>query len=317
MPNTIITGRQDGPRLTVAQMMKAPTIIPKRSLSMLDNQFLVDVILRNGGANQAGLVLFWETTPQYANDQPSVLDDFAQIPVTSGSLGTPKAVRVVRRAMAIRVSKTMIDRNNVDLVNTQITQVRNTMIAAWEDAFFSAFIANPNIQTMATDVVWSDDDSHIRKDVNGAKFLIKNASSDGDGQSGHSKLGYKADTLIVSTVTESDFLDSDEVSKVYIGTLAPSNLQYTGVMERKFLGLDVVSSWRLDVYSFGSAIVCERKTLGFISDERPLEATPMYPEGGGPNGGPTESWRTDTTRASAIGVDQPLAAVLITGVHSA
>ena len=210
----------------------------------------------------------------------------------------------------------MIDRNNTDAVNIQITQLRNTMIVAWEDAFFSAIIANPLIQTLHTDTPWSDPDSHIRKDVNAAKFLIKNASSDGNGQNGKAKLQYRANTLILSTETETDFLDSDEVNSVYVGNLAASNLRYTGTLPNRFLGLDVVTSWRLDLYSFGSALVLERGTVGFISDERRLSSTPMYGEGNGPNGGPTESWRTDTTRASALGIDQPLACVLLTGVHA-
>jgi len=320
MPTPIV-GRQDGQRLTVSTMMKSPTLIPRRVLKTMDQEFLTDVVLRNGSDTASGAVLYFETTPLFAEDAPAVLDDFAEIPTTNGSLGTPKMVRVVRRALGLRVSKTMIDRNNTDAVNTQITQIRNTMVRAWEDAFFSALIANPSVQTMATDAPWDGSGTggttHIRKDVNGAKYLIKNASSDGDGQSGQQKLGFKANTLILSTETETDFLDSDEVSKIYVGNLAASNLQYTGLLPNKFMNLDVVTSWRLDVYAPNSAVVLERKTVGFISDERALSATPMYGEGNGPNGGPTESWRTDVTRASAIGIDQPLAAVIITGVHAA
>lgn len=316
MPAQVIGSRQDGPRLTVATMMKSPTLIPKRIITLMSQAFLTDTVLRNGDDNNSGVVLYFETTPLFAQDDPAVLDDFAQIPTTNGSLGTPKVVRVVRRALGLRVSKTMIDRNQRDMVNTQITQIRNTMIRAWEDAFFSALIANPSVQTMATDTPWDSDTSHIRKDVNAAKFLIKNASADGDGQNGASKLLFKADTLILSTVTETDFLDSDEVQTIYRGNLAASSLQYTGTLPNKFLDLDVVTSWRLDEYLFGGALVCQRKVVGFISDERKLSATPMYGEGNGPNGGPTESWRTDTTRASAIGIDQPLACVAITGVHA-
>lgn len=317
MPPTNIVSVQDGPRLTVATMMKSPTLIPKRVLSMMDQQFLVDAVLRRGGDAPSGTVLFYESTPLFSNDDPQVVDEFGEIPTTGGSLGTPRTVRTVRRAMGLRVSKQMQDRNDVDAVNTQIVQIRNTMVRAWEDAFFSALVANAAVQTMATDTVWSSSSSHIRKDVNTAKFLIKNASSDGNGQNGKSKFGYKPDTLVISTVTEVDFLDSDEVAKPYLGgNIADENLQYTGKLPRQWLDLDVVTSWRLDAYINGAAIVCERKTVGFISDERPLQATPMYGEGNGPNGGPTESWRTDTTRASAIGIDQPKAAVIITGVHA-
>lgn len=309
---TTIISTQDGPRLTVSMMVKSPTLIPKRILNMMDQMFLVDSVLRKGSDAPSGAVLYFESTPLFSNDDPAVLDEFGEIPLTNGSLGTPKVVRVVRRAFGLRVSKTMVDRNNVDAVNTQITQIRNTMVRAWEDAFFSALIANPTVQTLATATAWGATGSHIRVDVNAARYVIKNAAAD---TAGKQKFGYEADTLIISTETETDFLDSDEVTKPYVGNIASENLQYTGKLPNKFQTLDVLVSWRLSAYAPDSAVVLQRNVIGGISDERPLQATPMYGEGNGPNGGPTESWRTDTTRASAIFLDQPLAACIITGVN--
>lgn len=312
MVTTQIVSVQDGPRLTVSALLKSPTLIPKRVLSLTDQSFLVDAVLRNAADAPSGSVLYFESTPLFAAGEPEILDEFGEIPTTNGSIGTPLVARVVRRALGLRVSKTMVDRNNVDAVNIQITQIRNTMVRAWEDAFFSALVANTSVQVMTTNQGWSQTDSHIRQDVNTAKFLIKNAAAD---TAGLQKFGYEPDTLIISTATEVDFLNSDEVSKPYIGNIADENLLYTGKLPNKFLGLDVVTSWRLSAYFPSGAIVCQRKVIGGISDERPLQATPMYGEGGGPNGGPTESWRTDITRASAIFFDQPKAAVLIVGVN--
>lgn len=309
---TQIVSTQDGPRLTVSMMLKSPTLIPKRILSMLDSAFLVDAVLRNAADAPSGSVLYFESTPLFAADNPTILDEFGEIPVTSGFLGTPKVSRVVRRAFGLRVSKTMIDRNNVDAVNTQVVQIRNTMIRAWEDAFFSALIANAGVQVMSTDVSWQASTSHIRQDVNTAKFLVRTAAADTANQQ---RFGYEADTLIISDVTEVDFLNSNEVSAPYVGNIADESLKYTGKLPNKFMGLDVLTSWRMSAYFPSGAIVCQRKTFGGISDERVLQATPMYGEGGGPNGGPTESFRSDTTRASAIFFDQPKAVVLVVGVN--
>lgn len=312
MPAQAIRSTQDGPRLTLAQLVKAPTVIPDRIIKMLDQQFLVDPILRKGDDAPGGVVMYQESSPLFADEDPSVLDEFGEIPVTGGSIGTPKVVRTVRRAMALRVSKTMIDRNAIRTVTNQLTQIRNTMVRAWEDALFSALIATSGLLTIATDQHWGSATSHIRKDVNSARYLIKTAASDAAGKQ---RFGFEADTLILSAELELDFLDSDEVTKPYEGgDMASQNLKFTGVLPKKFLTLDVFVSWRLSTYAPGTAIVCERKTMGFISDERPLEATPMYGEGNGPNGGPREAWRCDTTRQSAIGVDQPKAICLITGV---
>lgn len=309
---TKIVSTQDGPRLTVSMMLKSPTLIPKRVISMMDQAFLADAVLRKASDAPSGSVLFFESTPLFAEDEPEILDEFGEIPTTNGSLGTPKVSRVVRRALGLRVSKTMIDRNNADMVNIQTVQIRNTMVRAWEDAFFSAVVANGSVQVMMTDKSWQAADSHIRQDVNAAKFLISTAAAD---DAGDQKFGYEADTLIISEETATDFLDSDEVSKPYIGNIADESIQYTGVLPNKFLGLDVMKSWRLSAYFPSGAIVCQRKVFGGISDERPLQATPMYGEGNGPNGGPTESFRSDTTRASAIFFDQPKAVVLIVGVN--
>lgn len=311
---TKIVSVQDGPRLTVSQLVKSPTLIPKRVLRMMDQVFLADSLLRKAGDAPGGSVLFFESTPLFAADDPAILDEFSEIPTTNGSLGTPKVARVVRRALGLRVSKQMIDRNNVDAVNIQMTQIRNTMVRAWEDALLSAIMANADVQVATTDVAWTaSTGTHIRSDVNGAKYLIKQAAADADGKQ---KFGYEADTLVISTEIEQDFLSSDEVTKPYVGNAATANLLFTGKLPQKFLGLDVVVSWRLSAYVAGGAMVLQRKLFGGISDERPLQATPLYGEGNGPNGGPTESWRTDITRASAIFLDQPKAVVLIEGVQT-
>lgn len=314
MAGTTIISVQDGPRITVNSLLKSPTLIPRRILDMMDQMFLVDSVLRTGQDAPSGAVLYYQSTPLFSNDDPAVLEEFGEIPVTNGSLGTPLVARVVRRALGLRISKTMRDRNQVDVVNTQITQIKNTMVRAWEDAFFSALVANTQVQVLVTDNAWGGDGSHIRQDVNGARYLVKNVGADGSPLN-KQKFGYIADTLIISTETETDFLDSDEVTKPYIGNVADENLQYTGKLPNKFLTLDVVTSWRLSTYAPSCAIVLQRKVVGGIADERPLQATPMYGEGNGPNGGPREAWRTDTTRASAIYLDQPLAAVFIAGVN--
>jgi hypothetical protein len=309
---TSIRSVQDGPRITLSMLVKSPTLIPKRILDMADQQFLVDAVLRDAQDAPSGAVMYFQSTPLFTDDDPTILDEFGEIPTTNGSLGTPLVSRVVRRSFGLRVSKTMIDRNNIDIVNTQITQLRNTMIRAWEDAFFSSLIGNSQVQIMTVGVAWDQAASTIRKDVNNAKFLVKNAAAD---TAGKQKFGYIADTLIISWESEIDFLSSDEVSKPYVGNIADENLQYTGKLPNKFLNLDVVTSWRLTAYAPSVAIVCQRKVMGGISDERPLAATPLYPEGQGGNGGPREAWRTDVTRASAIFFDQPKAVVMIVGVE--
>ena len=80
MPTTTIVSRNDGPRMTVATMMKSPTLIPKRIINQLTDGFLVDVVLRSGSDTVSGVVLYFETSPLFANDAPAIMDDFSGFP---------------------------------------------------------------------------------------------------------------------------------------------------------------------------------------------------------------------------------------------
>lgn len=314
MPSYPIVSAQDGLRLTVNQMAKAPTTIPRLVIQKMDQQFLTDAVLRKGSPAPSGVVLFWESTPLFANTSVAIIEEFGEIPSIGGSLGTPRSVRTVKRGGAVKVSWEMRNRNDLDGLNTQIEQVRNTMVQAWEDAFLAALIGNANVLTTNASTTWDSVSSTMRKDINAARFAVKNAAADA---AGTNKFGFVPDTLLISTETETDFLNSAEIQTVFQGNLADESLKYTGKLPSKFMGLDVLVSWRLDNYLPNGAILLQRKRVGGISDERPLQATPLYSERGESGmGGATETYRTDVTRSSAVFIDQPKAACLITGVHT-
>jgi len=294
----------DGQRMLVSTLIKQPAIVPTRLLQMSGNQFIVDSILRPGPRSATGVVLFNESTPLFPDGQTSVIEEFGEIPVVSSSLGQPRTVRAVRRGYALKISQDMIDEENFDAVNTRMVQMRNGMRRDWEDAFLAALFANPLLQQVTATTTWGSASSTIRKDTNAARFAVENAAAD---QAGLQKFEFVPDTLVISTTTKTDFLDSDEVNKIYVGNIADKSLLYTGTMPNKFQDLDVMVSWRLPA---GKALLLERKTVGFITDKRPLRATNLYERQ------ETETWRSDMTRASAIGIDQPLAACVINGVDA-
>jgi hypothetical protein len=58
----------------------------------------------------------------------------------------------------------------------------------------------------------------------------------------------------------------------------------------------------------GTAILMQRNVAGFIADEVPLNATALYRDE------PRKIWRSDVQRVSAIALDQPKAACVLTGI---
>jgi hypothetical protein len=290
--------------MTVNALLKDPLVIPELILQMTQNQFIVDAVLRQGGMTQSGAVRYSESTPLYADDVPEIRAEFGEVPVVPTSVGMPRVVFTHERAMAISISDEMRRRQIIDPVTRQLRQVQNTMIYSWNSAFYSAIVANAGIQTLAVGSAWASSNATIRADIANAVYLVENASITST-VGFNSFLGFEADTLIVNHGTKNTLLQSSSFAAPYIGDIASENLQYTGVLPNRIFNLDVLISRQVPA---GNAIVMQRQRCGFIADELPFQASPLY------RWEPTKSSRSDTQRASAIGLDQPLAIVLISGV---
>jgi hypothetical protein len=178
------------------------------------------------------------------------------------------------------------------------------MTFSWNSAFYSAVVANAGIQTLAVSNPWASSNATIRADIANSVYLVENASI--VSTIGFSQyLGFEADTMIINHGTKNTLLQSSSFAAPYIGDIASENLQYTGVLPNKIFNLDVLVSRQVPA---GNAIIMQRQRCGFIADEVPFVAGPLYRHE------QVKSWRSDTQRASAIGLDQPLSIVLLSGV---
>jgi hypothetical protein len=294
----------DGPRITFDALLKDPLLIPALILDMTQNEFIVDAVLRAGGLAQSGAVRYAESTPMYADDVPEIRAEFAEVPVVPTSVGIPRVVFTHERAMAIMVSDEMRRRQLIDPVTRQLTQCKNTMVFSWNQAFFSAIVANAGIQTLAVSNAWASSNATIRADIANSVYLIEGAqvtSSIGFSQF----LGFEADTMIINHGTKNTLLQSSSFAAPYIGDIASESLQYTGVLPNRIFNLDVLVSRQIPP---GNAIVMQRNRCGFIADELPYQAGPLYRDE------PRKTQRSDVQRSSAVGIDQPLSIVLLSGV---
>jgi hypothetical protein len=301
---TAVRGFSDAPRVTVNDLLKDPLTIPQLILDMTRNEFIVDSVLRNGGAATSGAVRYAESTPLYADDFPEIRPEFGEVPVVPTSVGIPRVVFTHERAMAIMVSDEMRRRQATDPVARQLQQVKNTMVYSWNTAFYSAVVANTSIQTLAVTNTWSSASATIRADIAQGMFLVENANI--VSPSGVTQwLGFEADTLIINHGTKNTLLQSSTFAAPYVGDIASENLLYTGTLPQKIMGLDVMVSRQVPA---GNAIIMQRNRCGFFADELPFVAGPLYRDE------PRKTFRSDTQRASAIGLDQPLSIVLLSGV---
>lgn len=309
---TGILSVSDGNRTTVSDLVGQPMLIPARIIAALDGTDIMSVLLRDAGRNTNGLVSYDRSTPLYLDSDIADVAEFAEIPVAAGQIGTRRIAYGIKRALGVRVSREMRDENKIGAVNLQITQLVNTMARA-RMRVLRALVEDPAIPSIAAAAAWDTAPGRPRRDIAAAQEEIASAQPFSTGAEDDETFQFEADAVVMPTSIKPVLLDNDDFLKVYKDGLSERNLAYTGMLEKEILGMAAMTAraWPAD-----KVLVLERKTVGFYSDTRPLESTGLYPEGNGPNGGPTESFRSDTSEKRVSGLDQPLAACWITGVKT-
>lgn len=307
MPTTLVSV-SDGNRMTVADLVKNPLFIPTKLKELMENQFISEALFRNGGKNEAGIVAYREGDPMFLDSDVQDVAEFGEIPVSSGQLGLPKVAFATKKALGVRVSKEMIDENDIDAVNKQMNGLKNTFIRA-NDRAAKALLTSAAVPTMAVSAAWDNASGKPRTDI--AKGVEKIATAAPSNATADEAWGFAPDTIVMHPGLLSVLMDNDQILKVYNGNVANESIAYTGAIPGEIMGLKPIQSRSFPI---DRVLLLERGTIGFYSDTRPLQFTGLYAEGGGPNGGPRETWRSDASQKRAIGLDQPKAGLWLTGV---
>lgn len=308
MPTTSVVSISDGPRTTVADLIGSPMMVPTRLKEMMTNVFISETLFRNAGANPAGLVGYTEGDPSFLDSDVQDLAEFAEIPIAAGRMGVPRIAIATLRALGVRISRQMRDENRIGAVQKQMTQLRNTFVRA--DSNAAKALLNAGVPTSPVATAWDATGSKPRRDIADAILEVTQATPT-DVASDEEWYGFQPDTIVVNPGIVPVLMDNEDFLKVYQGNIANENINYTGALPGRIFGLQPIGSmsWPAD-----RVLICERGTIGFYSDTRPLEFTALYPEGNGPNGGPRESWRSDSSHKRAMALDQPKAGIWLTGL---
>lgn len=308
----------DGARLTVNQMVGAPTFIPERVVTDIKDQFLIESVFRQGPPASTGTVGFEESAPMYADGEPEVIAEGGEIPLVGTSRGLSRVLSTTKRGFGLQITRETRDRNDTGEVQKRMRMLRNTLTRAWDRLFQDVILNHPGVHSMAAAQPWYSNafepsgsqstGRSIRYDITQAETLIVDSTPDEENRP-EDFFGFEPDVLIIPRSCAAGFKDNDAVNEVFAhGVLADEQIRYTGVMPRRFYGQNVLISRTLppDV-----AVLLERGTSGFISDERRLQGTPMEYKSR------TEVWESYFTRRSVAGLDQPKSVTIISGIRGA
>lgn len=305
---TSIVSVSDGNRFTVSDLIKQPLFVPTKLKELMENQFISEALLRNAGANPSGVVAYREGDPTFLDQDVQDIAEFGEIPVSSGQLGIPRTAYAVKKALGIRVSKEMIDENDIDAVNKQMTGLRNTFIRA-NDRMAKALLSSAAVPTLPVSAAWDVALGKPRTDITRAIEKVTTAAPAEATEDEY--YGFAPDTIVLHPGLLATLMDNEQILRVFNGNIANESIAYTGAIPGSLLGLSVIQS---RTFPIDKALILERGTVGFYSDTRPLQFTALYPEGNGPNGGPRETWRSDASHKRVMGLDQPKAAIWLTGL---
>ncbi|PZT99482.1 MAG: hypothetical protein DI630_16835 [Gordonia sp. (in: high G+C Gram-positive bacteria)] len=308
---TNVVSVSDGGRLTVSDLVANPLWIPTKLKELMENQFISEALFRNGGNNPNGVVAYREGDPLFLDDDVADVAEFGEIPVSAGSRGVPRTAFAVKKGLGVRVSKEMIDENNVGEVQRQMTALQNTFIRA-NDRGAKALLQSSAVPTIAVTTAWDQAGGKPRTDITKAIDTVSSAAPVAPAAtSADEYYGFEPDTMIAHPGLLATLMDNDQILKIYNGNIADQSIAYTGVFPGQIYGLNIIKS---RTFPKDRILIMQRGVAGFYSDTRPLQFTGLYPEGNGPNGGPRETWRSDASHKRALGLDQPKAAVWLTGV---
>lgn len=305
---TSIVSVSDGNRFTVSDLVKQPLFVPTKLKELMENQFISEALLRNAGANPSGVIAYREGDPTFLDQDVQDVAEFGEIPVSSGQLGIPRTAYAVKKALGIRVSKEMIDENDIDAVNKQMTGLRNTFIRA-NDRMAKTLLQSAAVPTLPVSTAWDAVGGKPRTDITRAIEQVTTAAPAEATEDEY--YGFQPDTIVLHPGLLATLMDNEQILRVFNGNIANESIAYTGAIPGSLLGLSVIQS---RTFPIEKALILERGTVGFYSDTRPLQFTALYPEGNGPNGGPRETWRSDASHKRVMGLDQPKAAIWLTGL---
>lgn len=296
----------DGPRWTVNQLIKNPTFVPNTIMKMVKDANIADWLLREGPTASSGSVAFEETVALYASNEGEIVAEFGEYPGVGASSSTPAVRSTTKKGLHVKFSEEMRTRNDTGRVADEMRKARDTLVNGRDKAFINAVLGNTSVQTLLTPTsTWNAASTTIISDIAQAMFMITSVPVSGAQYA--ETLNYQPDTLIIHPQYTPVFIDNDKINNIFAGSpMADQQLRYTGKLPKKFMTLDVMTSFRVPNTM---AIVCQRGAMGFISTEWPLSGSPLKRDED------TDSYRSNFRYRDVMVVDNPKAVVQILGIN--
>lgn len=247
-----------GRAITVDAWLQDPLRVQRTITQLTNERFIADRIFSPGGTATGGAVIYDQIVASdlYAARDIQAIEPGSEFPIVTGTEVAPLVAKTVKWGGAGIITYESRDRDRRDVLNRNLTRIRNTIIKKVDAVAVASLLLAP-INTMVAAGTWTNSAATIFKDVATAQTQVLKLD-----------MGYEITDALVSPTTLLNMVTNDklisqlprETGSVPLRPLASRAMQ--GV-----LGLSWYPSNRV---GDNQVILLDGQTAGSISDERPL-----------------------------------------------
>lgn len=283
----------NGGLISVEQFLRNPSRVQRVVNDLSRERFIADRIFSSGDA-QGGAVIYDQVSASelYTSRDVQGIAPASEFPIVDAGEGAPKVAAVTKWGGAAVLSYEAVRRDNRDVLNRQLTKLRNTIIRKVDTVAIAVLNAAPINGAGGTD--WDDAGAG---DPIGDLAVARSEIDDAD-------LGYTADTVIINPAQMVALIRRKDVRDA----LPRENMAANPIANGQLSGFMGYRSWYVtNRVPAGTAFVLAAGVAGSIRDELALYSRVIdQPE--------RERYLVQAARVTVPVVTDPLAVYKLTGL---
>ena len=280
-------------RITVEQFLKNPSRVTRVVADLTAQRFLAERIFAPGNA-EGGAVIFDQvtTTDLYTSRDVQAIEPGSEFPIVSSGETVPQVAAVTKWGGAAVLTDEAVRRDNRDVLNRELTRLRNTIVRKVDTVAIAALNAAPIVPLVATNA-WSDGtNGNPVLNLAQGRSLIDDAD-----------MGYTADTVLINPAQFVSLVANPKVAAALPRESSAANPIASGQLGA-YMGYTWYVSNRVPA---GTAFILSSQMAGSLRDELPLYSRVVpQPE--------RERTLVQAARVTVPIVTDPKAVVKLTGI---
>lgn len=282
--------------ITIDLFLRQPSRVQRVMADLTSQRFVADRLYSQGDA-QGGAVVYDRVSEQdlFTDRDIEEIAPGAEFPNVGGTDPEPLVAKVAKRGGQVQISYEAVRRNNRDVLQRNLTKLRNTIVKKHDAIAVSTLLADSGVLSGNAAKVWTDATSDPFGDLAEVISVIEQQD-----------LGYMATMALINPQERVSLLKHKGIRD----SLPRENVSVNPILSGQLAGLAGIQNWVVsNRVPAGKVIIANEGIVGSMRDEMPLYTRVINKE-------ETETWLIQAARVSVPVITDPKAAFVLSGVHS-